>query len=78
MSDPNNSSLHALIIKLAALDAGTLPGSVGELAHAAFLAAIDAVDPALAAQMHDAQERKDFSLSPLYGYWRIEQKRTQG
>jgi CRISPR-associated endoribonuclease Cas6 len=68
MSNPNNSSLHALVVKLTALDAGTLPGSAGELAHAAFYAAIEAADPALSAQMHDAQNRKDFALSPLYGY----------
>ena len=63
------SALHAIVINLIAQDAGTLPGTVGELAHAAFYAAVDAVDPALAAQIHDAQQRKAFSLSPLYGYW---------
>ena len=61
-------SLHALVINLIALQAGTLPGTVGELAHAAFYAAVQAVDPALATQMHDAQDRSAFSLSPLYGY----------
>ena len=70
MNNLNSISLHALVIKLTALDAGTLPGSAGELAHAAFYAAIEAVDPALSAQMHDAQNRKDFALSPLYGFWR--------
>jgi len=69
MSESNSRSFHALVIKLTAQNAGVLPGSVGELAHAAFYAAIEAVDPALSAQMHDAQNRKDFSLSPLYGYW---------
>ena len=61
-------ALHAIVINLIAQEAGTLPGTVGELAHAAFYAAVDAVDPALATQIHDAQERKAFSLSPLYGY----------
>jgi CRISPR-associated endoribonuclease Cas6 len=61
-------SLHALVINLIAQENGTLPGSLGELAHAAFYAAVQAVDPQLASQMHDAQERKVFSLSPLYGY----------
>ncbi|MBX3001347.1 MAG: CRISPR-associated endoribonuclease Cas6 [Caldilineaceae bacterium] len=60
--------LHALVLKLLAEDRGALPGAVGELAHAAFYATIDAVDPTLAGQMHDAQTRKAFSLSPLYGY----------
>src|SRR5687768_7332345 len=70
-------SLHALVIQLIAQGTGVLPGTVGELAHAAFYAAVQAVDPALAAHMHDAQERSAFSLSPLYfsgraardGYW---------
>lgn len=62
--------LHALVIKLIAQQSGVLPGSVGELAHAAFYAAVQAVDPVLSAQMHDAQGRSAFSLSPLYGYWR--------
>jgi CRISPR-associated endoribonuclease Cas6 len=66
-------SLHALVIKLVAQEAGTLPSTVGELAHAAFYAAVQAVDPALAQQMHDAQRRSAFSLSPLYGYWQSPQ-----
>lgn len=68
-----SSSLHAIVINLIAQEAGTLPGTVGELAHAAFYAAVEAVDPALATQIHDAQERKAFSLSPLYGYWQSPQ-----
>jgi CRISPR-associated endoribonuclease Cas6 len=66
-------ALHAIVINLMAQEAGTLPGTVGELAHAAFYAAINALDPALATQIHDAQERKAFSLSPLYGYWQSPQ-----
>lgn len=66
---PPTHPLHAIVIQLAAQGAGTLPGSVGELAHAAFYAAIREVDPGLAQQMHDAQQRSAFSLSPLYGYW---------
>lgn len=62
-------SFHALVIKLIAQEAGILPTSVGELAHAAFYAAVQAVDPVLAQQMHDAQTRSAFSLSPLYGFW---------
>ncbi|MCB0097963.1 MAG: CRISPR-associated endoribonuclease Cas6 [Caldilineaceae bacterium] len=73
MSQFHNTALHALVINLIAQNAGTLPGSVGELAHAAFYAAVQAVDPALSARMHDAQERKAFSLSPLYGYWQSPQ-----
>ena len=62
--------LHALVIHLLAQDSGALPVLGGELAHAAFYAAVQSVDPALSAQMHDAQERSAFSLSPLYGFGR--------
>ncbi len=68
-------ALHALVIKLIAQESGALSGSVGELAHAAFYAAVQAVDPALSAQMHAAQTRKDFSLSPLFGPWRTSSER---
>ncbi len=63
-----SQSFHALVIQLTALETGVLPGTLGELAHAAFYAAAQAVDPVLSAQMHGAQERSAFSLSPLYGY----------
>jgi len=66
---PNNTpTFHALVIKLTAQESGSLAAGVGEMAHAAFYAAIQAVDPDLSAHMHDAQQRKAFSLSPLYGY----------
>ena len=51
-------TLHALVVNLSAQNAGVLPGSLGELGHAAFYAAIQAVDPALSARMHEADERK--------------------
>jgi CRISPR-associated endoribonuclease Cas6 len=60
--------LHAIVIKLLAEDGGRLAGAVAELAHGAFYASVEAVDPVLAGQIHDAQNRKAFSLSPLYGY----------
>ena len=62
-------SLHAIVLKLTANRAGSLHSTVGELGHAAFYAAINAVDPQLAQRVHDAEKRKPFSLSPLYGYW---------
>lgn len=68
-------TLHALVVNLTAQEAGVLPGSVGELANAAFYAAIQAVDPELSARMHDAQKRKAFSLSPLYGFRQSPQDR---
>lgn len=68
-------TLRSLVVKLTAQEAGVLPGSVGELANAAFYAAIQAVDPDLSARMHDVQQRKAFSLSPLYGYRQSPQDR---
>lgn len=73
MIHSNNTALHALVINLVAQNGGTIPGSVGELAHAAFYAAVQAVDPILSTQMHDAQQRSAFSLSPLHGYWQSPQ-----
>lgn len=75
MTHLQETPLHALVIKLAASQSGTLPGTIGELAHAAFYAAVQAVDPALAERMHDAQARSAFSLSPLHGYWQSPQDR---
>ena len=66
---PNSQSLHALVLKLTAQNQGTLHSTVGELAHAAFYAAIQAADAELAQRLHDAPSRKGFALSPLYGYW---------
>ena len=66
----STTALRALVLDLTALDEGVLPVLAGELAHAAFYAIVQSVDPALSQQMHDAQGRSAFALSPLYGYWR--------
>jgi CRISPR-associated endoribonuclease Cas6 len=66
----STTALRALVLDLTALDDGLLPVLAGELAHAAFYAIVQSVDPALSQQMHDAQGRSAFALSPLYGYWR--------
>jgi CRISPR-associated endoribonuclease Cas6 len=65
----STTALRALVLDLSALDEGVLPVLAGELAHAAFYAVVQSVDPALSQQMHDAQGRSAFALSPLYGYW---------
>jgi CRISPR-associated endoribonuclease Cas6 len=62
--------LRSFVLNLTALQPGILDAAAGELAHGAFYAAIGAAEPQLAQQMHDAQERAAFTLSPLYGYWR--------
>jgi CRISPR-associated endoribonuclease Cas6 len=62
------TALHTLVLSLTALDDGVLPVLAGELAHAAFYSIVHSVDPLLAQQMHDSQDRSAFALSPLYGY----------
>ncbi len=61
---------RSFVLDLVAQTPGTLNPAAGELAHAAFYAAIDTADPELARRMHDAQERTAFTLSPLRGYRR--------
>ena len=61
------TTFHSLVLNLVSLQSGRLAGSVGELAHAAFYAMIQAVDAGLSAQLHDAQTRAAFTLSPLVG-----------
>lgn len=62
--------LYALIIKLTATDGGALRQTQGRLAHAAFLAILDAVDPALTQALHDYKGRKPFTIAPLHGFGR--------
>lgn len=62
--------LYALIIRLAAVRGGGLRATQGHLAHAAFLDMLRAVDPALAAAVHDLPGRKPFTISPLEGFGR--------
>ncbi|HXF63178.1 MAG TPA: CRISPR system precrRNA processing endoribonuclease RAMP protein Cas6 [Caldilineaceae bacterium] len=78
MVNANGVTLRSLVLHLTALEDGPLPGSLGETAHAAFYAAIQAVDPALSAQLHDAQSRAAFTLSPLRGYGRTVRAGEQG
>lgn len=70
------TTFHSLVLNLVALQPGVLAGSVGELAHAAFYAMIQAVDADLSAHMHDAQARAAFTLSPLMGLGRDEKGRS--
>lgn len=61
------STFHALLIHLQATQDATLPLTQGQLAHAAFLALIEAVRPELSAELHDRKGRKPFTLSPVWG-----------
>lgn len=61
------TTFHALVIHLQAIEDASLPATQGDMAHAAFLALIDAVHPELAEAIHDHQGRKPFTLSPVWG-----------
>lgn len=69
-SDHLAITLHALVIKLITSRLACCRAVWASWRTPAFTAAVQAVDPVLSAQMHDAQGRSAFSLSPLYGYWR--------
>lgn len=62
-----NLTLNAVVVNLVAAHEGRVPLTQGALAHAAFFNLIAAADPALAAQLHDQQTRKPFTLSALQG-----------
>ncbi|MBK8048913.1 MAG: hypothetical protein IPK16_18390 [Anaerolineales bacterium] len=70
------TSFRAIVLNLVALESGILTGALGELAHAAFYATIQAVNPDLSQRMHDAQERASFTLSPLNGFVQNHKERT--
>ena len=57
---------YALVLPLKPLNAAPVPAAVCDCVHAAFFALIDGVDPALAARLHGLEERKPFTLCPLY------------
>jgi CRISPR-associated endoribonuclease Cas6 len=59
--------LYSTVVKLIAMQDGSVPATQGRLAHAAFLDIIRAVDPDLAAALHASRGRKPFTVSPLYG-----------
>lgn len=63
-----NSTLHSVIIKLRVAEKTALPNTHGHLLHAAFMDMLRLVNPEPAAEMHDANQRKPFTLSPLHGF----------
>ena len=58
-------SLYAIVLRLAALNSGVVPAHSGQHAHAAFLNLLTSRNPELAGLLHDADERKPFTVSPL-------------
>lgn len=61
------TQFHAFVIHLLARHEARLPASHGDLAQAAFFAAIDATAPELARALHDHDQRKPYTLSRLRG-----------
>lgn len=66
------TQFHAFVIHLHARHEARLPASHGDLAQAAFYAAIDATAPELAQALHDHDQRKPYTLSRLRGPMRRE------
>jgi len=61
------TALLSLTLTLKPRDAAHVPPHLGRAAHAALLRAVDAVNPALAAQLHDDSGPKPFTCSSLLG-----------
>lgn len=57
----------SLVLTLKPREAAAIPAHLGRAAHAALLRAVDAADPALAAQLHDETGPKPFTCSSLMG-----------
>lgn len=60
-----NNTLHSVIINLRIAENCTLPTTHGHLLHAAFMDMVRLVNPEPANDMHEANQRKPFTLSPL-------------
>ncbi|MEW6365980.1 MAG: CRISPR system precrRNA processing endoribonuclease RAMP protein Cas6 [Acidobacteriota bacterium] len=59
--------LHSLVVLLLPARPAVLPATLGRHAHAALLGIVKAADPELAAEMHDTESEKPFTVSPLQG-----------
>lgn len=68
-SNPD-TTLYATVVKLMASQAGPVPATQGRLAQAAFLDIIRRVDPALAEVLHEKNQRRPYTVSPLHGLGR--------
>lgn len=65
------NALCSIVLVLTSENEATISATAGHQAHAAFLAAIRAVDPALAAALHSAEVPvRPFTVSPLLGVGR--------
>lgn len=60
-------TLYSTVMKLAPQANGLLPATQGRLAHGAFLDVVRTVDPGLSAALHEKNQRRPFTVSPLWG-----------
>lgn len=60
-------TLYSSVIRLTNVHPAIFTHLGGQYGHAAFLEIVQAVDPALSAQLHDAKGRKPFTVSALQG-----------
>lgn len=77
MTHSSVPDLYALIVRLTAVQNGTLRATQGHLAHAAFLHILRQADPDLAQTIHDSHGRKPFTISPLTGFGHGQQGRLE-
>ncbi len=61
------TTLYSSVIRLHALQSGSIPQTHGNLAHAAFLDLVRQVAPELAQALHDRNAPQPFTLSQLHG-----------
>jgi len=59
--------LYSIILELSPTTDATLPPTTGHQAHALFLNLIQRVDPALATRLHNEENYRPFTVSPLRG-----------
>jgi CRISPR-associated endoribonuclease Cas6 len=59
--------LYSIILEISATSDTTLPATTGHQAHALFLDLIQHVDPALATRLHNQENYRPFTVSPLRG-----------
>jgi CRISPR-associated endoribonuclease Cas6 len=57
--------LHSLILELNATSNIELPATTGHQAHALFLDLVQRIDPALSARLHNEENYRPFTVSPL-------------
>jgi CRISPR-associated endoribonuclease Cas6 len=73
MTQPTTTqTLYSTVVKLTPLAHGTIPATQGRLAHGAFLDLIRSVDPALSEVLHQKNQRRPFTVSPLQGLRRAQ------